>query len=237
MGTTWRNIFGASLLAAFALAGGTASAAVVSTFDADNEGWTTLELSNDGSAVLGGVPSSHVATGGNPGGFLTALDPGDETAARFSAPAKFLGDQSAYLGGTLSFDLALSPASAAIAPVPALVVFMNETANLALGFVGLASPPETFSPYVVTLAADGASWRAFVPGSPAANIAATATHFETVFAGLTHLSITGEFLDDIDDTVSLDNVVMSAVPVPAALPLLAVGLGIAGAAARRRRAG
>jgi len=220
---------GASTLA------GWAQAAVVSSFDDDNDGWITLVVSNDGSAILGGSPSVHVAAGGNPGGHLLALDPGDETATRFAAPAKFLGNQAVYLGGTLSFDLALTPASTPISPVPALVVIMNETAGIALGFVGLESPPTSFAPYTVTLAADGVSWRAFVPGNPGINVAATSAHFDVVFAGITHLSLTGEFLDSIDDAVSLDNVALTAVPLPATLPMLSLAMLAGGLWGQRRR--
>ena len=236
MSETVRRILTAGVAIGTLTLTGLSHAAVVSSFDDDNEGWITLVVSNDGSAILGGAPAVHVAAGGNPGGHLLALDPGDETAARFAAPAKFLGDQSAYLGGTLSFDLALSPeAPTPIAPVPALVVIMNETAGIALGFVGLASPPSSFAPYAIALSADGVAWRAFVPGNPGANVAATSAHFDAVFADITHLSITGEFLDSIDDAVSLDNVALTAVPLPGALPLLSLAVLVGGLWGRRRR--
>ena len=65
---------------------------IQSTFDASLEGWTVT----DGN-------ESFVAAGGNPGGYLETVD----SASTFmiaNAPAAFLGDLSAFDGGTIGFD-------------------------------------------------------------------------------------------------------------------------------------
>ena len=66
---------------------------IVSSFDIDNDGWT----------VSGGLIYYH-NSGGNPGGFIEFEDDQDG-AGVFIAPAKFLGDLTAYNQGTLKFDL------------------------------------------------------------------------------------------------------------------------------------
>lgn len=85
-----------SRLLAFALAlavAAPAGAEIVSTFDVDLDGWTT---DNTG-------PFTPSSVGGNPGGYAE-LDNDELTTAHLFAPAKFLGDLSAYDGGTVSFD-------------------------------------------------------------------------------------------------------------------------------------
>jgi hypothetical protein len=73
-----------------------ANAAIIeSRFDASTEGWTAAN-------VLAGSPA-HVASGGNPGGYLF-IDNTEGSVAYVSAPAAFLGNLSAFVGGTLSFD-------------------------------------------------------------------------------------------------------------------------------------
>jgi hypothetical protein len=65
-----------------------------STFDSDNEGWVSFQ--NGGAVVV------HVATGGNPGGFISSVDISDDwgyvlAPITFNAPALY--------GGELTFDL------------------------------------------------------------------------------------------------------------------------------------
>src|SRR5450631_4167273 len=76
-----------------------AQADIVSTFNASAEGWIAVDPTGDYTA-------SWVNTGGNPDGFLS----GHETnplggTGYFIAPSNWLGNLSAYVGGTLSYDL------------------------------------------------------------------------------------------------------------------------------------
>jgi hypothetical protein len=73
---------------------------VSSTFDTDADGWTGAGLSpSDFSEVLFTLPISWYADG------YIGIDDGDEVWTTFSAPAKFLGDKSDWLGGEISLDL------------------------------------------------------------------------------------------------------------------------------------
>jgi hypothetical protein len=89
---TRAGLDGAVLLAS-GLAAAPAAADLVSTFDSGLEGWTT----ENGGAF------THEASGGNPGGFLKP-DNDEIFNADVFAPPGFLGDLSAYAGGTLSWD-------------------------------------------------------------------------------------------------------------------------------------
>jgi hypothetical protein len=78
--------------------GATNRVVVSSTFDTDTEGWT----------LKGGAENlSHIAQGGQPGGYVRAQDlEGDHEDWFWQAPPKFLGDQSVAYEGLLRFKLA-----------------------------------------------------------------------------------------------------------------------------------
>src|SRR5882757_10615082 len=91
-------------LALFAMAA-TASAAAISTFDTDAENWSVVSFTNPNAgdfSVLGTTAPTYNATGGNPGGFISTVDP-DSGDFMFGAPSKFLGNQTG--AGSLSYDL------------------------------------------------------------------------------------------------------------------------------------
>ena len=96
----------------------TAAASPITTaFTAGLEGWTT----NDS------MPLVHMASGGNPGGFLF-LDNCECTIATLFAPSAYLGDLSAYIGGTFSFDVFFDGKQYASVPLRVLVVEAGEEA-------------------------------------------------------------------------------------------------------------
>ena len=66
---------------------------IESTFDTGADGWRVEN-----------APSSWMATGGNPGGYLRA-DDGANAGTHLVAPAKFLGDLSPFNGGQMVLDL------------------------------------------------------------------------------------------------------------------------------------
>jgi len=71
------------------------SHAISSTFDTGLDGWVN---NPDGSTI------QWVSTGGNPGGYVRVDDTAAGVGIFLFAPSKFLGDLSAFDGGTLSFD-------------------------------------------------------------------------------------------------------------------------------------
>jgi hypothetical protein len=98
------------LLAVVGLLAGLSSltrGAIVSTFDADAEGWLIVQVqSGYGLPVTGGIAANWDATFGLLGGGIRTPDQYAETF--FSAPAKFLGDQSPAFGTDLQFDIFVS---------------------------------------------------------------------------------------------------------------------------------
>lgn len=83
-------------LVVIALAGThSTQAAIISTFDADAGGWSP------------GVSTAlaHQPAGGNPGGFIQVSDAGAVADMTIHAPGAFLGNLTAFNGGTFSFDL------------------------------------------------------------------------------------------------------------------------------------
>jgi Laminin B (Domain IV) len=91
-----------SVLAAVVIGATPASAAplVSSTFDTDSEGWTFY------TDNVTSVPVTHLATGGNPGGYISHTDAqAGIQHQRFQSAYPYGGDLSAAYGGTLTFDL------------------------------------------------------------------------------------------------------------------------------------
>ena len=231
------------ILLALALWGVDAHAAISSTFDTDADAWTGMTFTNQGVFMDSALPGfNYHAVGGNPGGYISTLDPGPNLAARLGAPSKFLGDQSVFMGGSLSFDLTIDRSGPVDQNPPPLLLLQNGSASL----LYIDSPVPTidlWTSYVIPLAPvtptvpSGAGWYAFTAGNPLSARAAVQSDFDAVFANFTHFSITGEFINDGDnfDTVGLDNVVLQAVPIPASLPLLLGALLGVIVTGRRRR--
>jgi hypothetical protein len=209
-----------------------AHAAITSTFDSDADGWTGMTFTNQGVVVNAALPGFNFhASGGNLGGFISTLDPGPTLAARLGAPGKFLGNQSTFLGGSVSFDLTIDRSGPVDQDPPPLLLLQSGVASLL--FIGSPVPSVgAWTSYSIPLAPVaptvpfGTGWYAFAAGDPLSAHAAVQADFDLVMANLTHFSITGEFINDGEnfDTVGLDNVVLQAVPIPQTLPMLLGGL-------------
>lgn len=201
------------------------------SFDADAEGWTGLACPNPGVCALGtsSLAVQHIATNGNPGGYIRTRDPSSATAGRMAPPAAF--DSLLAIGQTLSFDVLVERNGgdgfydSATAP---LVTIETSGGTLVFATTDLPSIDGAWKHYDVPLFADPGwqlvttSVRALAPGE-----------FDALFATRTRLTIISEWLKDSDDldTGGLDNVTLSAVPLPGALPLMMVAL--VGLATRR----
>jgi len=92
-----RLLHGVSLLTLLIVASSAAYADVASTFDADPEGW----YGTNASAV------THMASGGNPGGYLLHDEGEDQVLVDIVAPQEFLGSWNIYENGSIRFDHAL----------------------------------------------------------------------------------------------------------------------------------
>jgi hypothetical protein len=220
-----------------------ANAAISSTFDTDADGWSGMTFTNQGVFLNNTLPGfAYHSVGGNPGGNIATTDPGPTEAARLGAPGKFLGNQANVLGGSLAFDLTIDRTGQVDQNPPPLVLIQNGGHSLL--FLGTPVPVVgIWTSYLITLQPQppaspfGVGWYAFTAGNVQSAVAATQNDFNTVFANITQLSITGEFINDgaNPDTVGLDNVVMSAVPVPAGWALLLSAMGAMASARRSRR--
>ena len=205
----------AALAAAFALSIAQASADMISsTFDTGAEGWSALDQTGHD------YTASWQSTGGNPGGFLQ----GTENIALggtgyFIAPSKFLGNLSAFAGGTLTYNLKVIQGSAYFSDVD---VIISSAAN-SVSWTSNINPV-------------GDGWVTFQVQLNQANFG---SNLASILPNVTEFQIRGEFINGAEEE-GLDNVLLStpAVPGPiagAGLPGLILACGGLLALARRRR--
>ncbi len=218
---------------AFTLSLLSAQAAVTSTFDTDAEGWTglTARPSENSAPINNAGPfGAYSATGGNPGGYFRLADPDDQDTF-FSAPARFLGDQSSAVGGTLSYDLYTDASINYAGPNVVL-----QGGGITLVYV-LTTQPAVQNNWVTVSVplAPSAFWHLGSAGGGAAST----SDFQTVLGNLDRLWISAETHSPVEETSGLDNVrLAAAVPEPATAALMLLGIvAIAGAHSRRRSAG
>ncbi len=168
---------------------------IKSTFDSDTEGWSFIADVRD---------FNWVASGGNPGGYLEAVDFTTGQVWYNVAPAKFMGNKAAYSGGTLQFDLKQSSTTSQFDADDVVIT----GAGVTIAFSTLANPGIDWTHYSVDL--DTASdWRI---GS-STGVVATQAQINAVLSDITALHIRGEYIAG-PDTGGLDNVVMQASNAP-----------------------
>jgi len=218
---------------------GVAHASVVSRFDSNADGWDVVVLvaEPESNPNYGAFPTplsvNYSSLNGNPDGHIWKYDPGPH-AFYFDAPSKFLGNQLATYGGSLSFDLRDVPddPNKAYTTAPDVVLV---GAGLTIVLDDVIQPGTSWSSYAVSFVA-GSSWHK----GTLSGASPTASEFQSVLADLDALRILGDQRSDYD-TGYLDNVVLSnasEVPEPSTL-LLWSGLGAIGlivASRRKRRA-
>ena len=186
-------------------------AASAGGFDNGAEGWT---LTGDGIQTW--QPS-----GGNGGGWLQLEDTNGGTDILLSAPPAWLGNWSAYLGGTLSFDARR----------------VNDASIDWAGFgeIRISGPGGSVLLDIAPggLPVDNSWTRYSVTLSSAAGWGDTAL-LSSVLANVTSLTINGEFHTGPGEVVGIDNIQVAAVPEPAGAALLLGGLGLLAALRRKR---
>ncbi len=162
------------------------------TFDTDTEGWI---VTGDATSAN----PNYVATGGNPGGYVSA----DDTAAGgvwvWSAPEKFLGDQSDSYGKTLSFDLKQSSLDSQFDDSDIIISGADITISLDLS----NNPGIDWTHYSVVLD-ETFPWKfGFITSATLA----TTAQIQTVLSNINSLKIRGEYVSG-SDTGGLDNVIL-----------------------------
>ncbi|TDK41159.1 laminin B domain-containing protein [Antarcticimicrobium luteum] len=172
---------------------------VDSAFDTGIDGW---------SFVADVKAFDWVDTGGNPGGYVEAVDYATGAVWYFVAPVKYLGDKSAYSGGVLEFDLKQSSIRSQFDDDD--VVITGGGKSIALSTED--NPGLDWTHYAVSLDT-GSDWRL---GSVSGD-AATQAEIDAVLADVTSLWIRGEYVVG-GDTGGLDNVQLS--PDPSAVRVL-----------------
>jgi hypothetical protein len=177
------------------LPGGTAAAAVTSTFESGRDGWTVV-----GDTASVAAAPTHLGTGGNPGGFIRTTDAAAGGTMYWNAPARFLGNRAGSYGRRLLFDLRQSEVS-------------NQYDNADVVLVGGGHTLD----FNTSLNPTAGTWRRYrVPLSSAAGWTKrgtsplrrpTAAELRAALGALTSLQIRAEYRSglDIDD---LDNVVL-----------------------------
>ena len=203
----------------------TVAASLRSDFESGTEGWQIVsfaDFSANNYTIISVNEPTHNISGGNPGGYISSLDP-DSGDFTFSAPAAFLGNQSGATG--LSYDLIHTVGSVNWQMTDVLLV---SGSTLLLWNNQSDTVPGDFWTHVNLNLTPSEEWRV-----NASNVAlATVADFQSVLGNVTGLYIHGEFTDGLVgiESSGIDNVSLYTVPVPSAFWLfgsaVAAGLGL-----------
>jgi predicted ribosomally synthesized peptide with SipW-like signal peptide len=172
--------------------GGTTQPPSTDFEDEEDDGW---QLFGDATTADAQV----VGSGGNPGAYLEGVDTATGGIWYFDAPSSFLGDQSAFAGGSLAYDLQQSPDGTLVRDD---IVLEGASTTLVYRYGSVADFPDVtpnWSEYDIPLD-PGAGWTVGSSSGPAA----TPTEIAAVLGDLTALRIRGEFVNG-NDTGGLDN--------------------------------
>ncbi|MCF7674164.1 MAG: leucine-rich repeat protein, partial [Akkermansiaceae bacterium] len=184
-----------------------AIATTANTFDRSNQGWSVVSfngLAAENYSIRGTYVPSFVATGGNPGGYISSGDP-DSGGFTFAAPPAFLSGLAGSAGATLSYDIRY------------IGTVTNHTMDVMLTGGGLrllwASIPPLYPAsgwtHVALPLSRSSQWHLDSINGPLASDA----DFQTVLANPTGLFLRGEYSNRFSETTAIDNVSVGA-PAP-----------------------
>ncbi|HZY79370.1 MAG TPA: gliding motility-associated C-terminal domain-containing protein [Cyclobacteriaceae bacterium] len=181
----------------------TISAQISSDFATNADGWTAPSAQT----------FNYVATGGNPGGFISgtafSINVGATTIYGyyyFNAPGKFLGNRNAYYNGTLRFDLQQSTTGTPTNGYSQVQLVNNAGVGIYYYPPAPFQPPATgtWQTFSVNLGASSGYWKTT---NSATGTAATEAEIRAILSDLATLSIRGHYRD-ANVTTRLDNVTM-----------------------------
>jgi alkaline phosphatase D len=178
------------------------SAPETSDFSSDIQGWLVAEFPNSPgpfTTPLTTSAPSWVSTGGNPNGYIEAVDL-TGNANFFQAPPSYLGDRSEAYGFTLQFDIRDILLSGTLYDGDPDVILVGGGLTL-VADIGPAPTPDVWTHYSAQLSESG-GWRIDNFGGALV----TAAQFQTVLSSLTALFIRGEFIagnerDNLDSVI------------------------------------
>lgn len=177
--------------------GKAAQADYLSTFDSSGESWR----------ITAGCDSfGFDDSRGNPPGSISYVDQTGGGDKYFVSPLGWGGDWSAYKNGTLQYDIKFLSGSG-VFKVLADVVIRSSGDYLSQQFI--TTQPSDWTHYTVSLTA--------------AAFGVSEKYFDSIMAQVDSVDIRGEFLVG-PESGALDNVRLTAVPIPGSLFLLACGL-------------
>lgn len=212
----------------FTLGSTCARADRISNFNSGSQGWQVVSFTNlttDNFSVFSTTAPTFNAAGGNPGGFISTADPNDGDLT-FSAPGKFLGNQTGATG--LSYNLIYPTGAVDYQPTDVILMGNGETL-LFKANPNIVPGPDWLS---VSLSfSPSTEWHVGTSGGALA----TAADFDNVLGNLTGLFIRGEYSIGLVENPGLDNVRLAGVsntPEPGTLTMLAL-LGVSVVVFRR----
>jgi hypothetical protein len=204
---------------------------VAATFEAGVSGWSATSFladPNDDHPVftdsLQTFAVTWSASGGNPGGTINEADQ-DSGWQYFTASSAFLGNESASLGGTLTFDLLRTDSNTAFPPQTAPPLAITDGATVLVFAPASLAFPSTANWTSYTLNLTTAAGGVFVTSETGP--AATQAQLSSVLSNLTGLYILSDWYTGIGDSYNLDNVGLSSpsrTPEPASWVLMLAGV-------------